>query len=173
MKLTNGFIRLRAPEPTDLDAIYLLEAEEGVQQGGMNMAPVSRQQIYEYIKSYNADFFSARELRMCIELCESGETVGTVDISDYSPRDRRGFIGIAIREDYRNKGIGSAALKILCDYAFSELGMHHLAAMVMVDNEPSKKLFESSGFKTCGRLRSWVRRGRQFTDVLMYQLLFP
>lgn len=173
MKLTDGFIILRAPEPEDLDLLYLLEAEEGSLHGGINTAPVSRQQIYEYIKGYNADIFSARELRLCIVLCETGETVGVIDISDYNPRDRRGFIGIAVSASFRRRGIGKAALRLLCNYAATEIGIHQLAALVTVDNDASRKLFEGKGFKTCGRLRSWVRTGKQYTDALIYQLLFP
>ena len=60
----------------------------------------------------------------------------------------------------------------LCDYASTTLGMHQLAAVVAVDNAPSIALFKSCGFKSTGRLRSWIRRGRTYADALIFQRLF-
>ena len=50
--------------------------------------------------------------------------------------------------------------------------MHQLAAVVAVDNAPSIALFKSCGFKSTGRLRSWIRRGRTYADALIFQRLF-
>ena len=50
--------------------------------------------------------------------------------------------------------------------------MHQLAAVVAIDNEPSKALFDSAGFVTAGRVRSWLRSANHYTDVLLYQRLF-
>ena len=50
--------------------------------------------------------------------------------------------------------------------------MHQLAAVVSVDNAASRALFDAAGYRTAGRLRSWVRRGRSYIDVLLYQRLF-
>ena len=72
----------------------------------------------------------------------------------------------------RGRGYGTEALTLLCDYARLALGMHQLAAVVAIDNEPSKALFDSAGFVTAGRLRSWLRSANHYTDVLLYQRLF-
>ena len=93
-------------------------------------APRSRLEISRYIESYNADIYSARELRLIIIDRATGHSVGTIDITDYEPRDRRGFAGIAIVESERGKGMGTKALDLLCSYASEVLGMHQLAAQI-------------------------------------------
>lgn len=162
-------VTLRAVEPSDLDFLFLLESADSG-EGAFASAPVSRQMLWQYIESYDADIYASRQLRLVVE-CD-GVAAGAVDIYDFDPRNRRGFVGIAVSEGMRGRGIGRAALEELCAYASSDLGIHQLAAVVAVDNDASRALFASCGFKGCGRLRSWVRRGRQYADAIIFQRLF-
>lgn len=172
LSLTGRLVTLRAVEPGDLDMLFMLENDPGRTQSSFTTAPASRQQIWEYINNYQADIFAEKQLRLVIVDNESGRSVGAVDISDFDARDRRGFVGIAIIEGERGKGFALDALDILNDFASQTLGMHQLAAVVSVDNAASRALFDAAGYRTAGRLRSWIRNGRSYTDVLIYQRLF-
>ncbi len=172
MKLDGNKVFLRAVEREDLDFMYRLENESGKEESGFATAPLSRRQLFDYIESYRADLHAERQLRLVICRISDGTAVGTVDISDYEPRDRRGFIGIAVAEQYRRGGFGADALDVLVKFASTTLGMHQLAALTAVDNEASRRLFTGAGFKPCGRLRSWIRRGNTYADALMFQILF-
>lgn len=169
--LRNDKIKLRAVERDDLDMLYFLENEIAETGSSVSNQPVSRMMLWNYIQSYSADIAADRQLRLIVEDA-AGNAVGTVDISDYDAANRRGYVGVAILASYRGKGYGTAALDMLCRYASHTLGLHQLAAQVAVDNEPSRRLFASVGFKACGRLRSWVRRGNSFADILIFQRLF-
>lgn len=172
MPLRGERVSLRAVEPADLDMLFLLENDTGSRQSSFATAPASRQMIWQYINDYQADIFAEKQLRLVITDNTDGKAVGTIDISDFNARDRRGFVGICIIDDMRGRGYGSEALALLCDYARQTLGMHQLAAVVAIDNEASKALFDSAGFATAGRLRSWLRSANHYTDVLLYQRLF-
>lgn len=168
-------IRLRAVEPDDLDFLYMLEACEGSADASLNPAPVSRQLLWEYIQNYRADIHADGQLRLVIEVTDGsgiGHRAGTVDISDFDAFNGRGFVGIIIDPALRGRGYGRRALDLLCRYAPVSLGMHQLAAVVAVDNDASKALFKTCGFKSSGRLRSWLRRGRTYADALIFQRLF-
>lgn len=172
MNLSNEKVSLRAPEPSDLDFLFLLENDPDATDSGLATAPVSRQQMWNYINNYSADIFASGELRLVIVDNASGNAVGAIDLCDFSPRDRRAFVGIAIDSDCRGQGFGKAALALLCEYSSRTLGMHSLAASIAADNAASRALFASCGFRTCGRLRSWVRRGNTYADAQLYQILF-
>lgn len=172
MSLTGRLVRLRAVEPGDLDMLFMLENDPDRTQSSFATSPASRQQLWEYINNYQADIYAEKQLRLIIVTSDSGRAVGAVDISDFDARDRRGFVGIAILESERGKGYALDALDVLNDFASQTLGMHQLAAVVSVDNAASRALFDAAGYRTAGRLRSWVRRGRSYTDVLLYQRLF-
>ena len=173
MTISDNFILLRAPEPGDVDMLYFLENATALSEAGFTTAPLSRFELSKYIEGYRADIYSERQLRLIIVDRATSEAVGALDITDYEPRDRRAFVGIAILEGRRGQGFGKAALSLACGYAAEVLGIHQLAAQIAYDNEASQRLFERCGFKTCGSLRSWLRRGRHYTDALLYQRIFP
>lgn len=172
MQISDTRIILRPVEPEDLDTLYLLENATSRAEGGFATAPASRFELSRYIESYSADIFAEKQLRLMIVARDSGRTVGAIDISDFDARNRRGFVGIAVIEDERRKGYGRAALEVLCGYAADVLGMHQLDAQIAYDNEASRALFGACGFRTCGRLRSWLRRGSSYADALLYQRIF-
>lgn len=162
-------VSLRAPEPSDLDFLYTLETAQCCGDGAYATAPVSRQMLWEYLQTYSADIFAQRQLRLIVS---DGDTaIGTADLYDFDPRDRRAYIGIGIAAAYRRQGYGRQAIEAVCRYA-SQLGLHQLAAIVPIDNDASMALFHASGFRPAGRLRSWVRRGNTYTDAIVFQRLF-
>jgi len=169
--LSDEFIRLRAPEPYDLDRLYIWENDTELWPCGSASAPLSRQQIKEYIDSYDADIFAARQLRFVIELRSSGEMIGTVDLTDFDPRDRHARVGVFVAPPHRCCGVAGRAVSMVMDYARSVAGMHMLLALVAVDNAPSRALFSAAGFSTCGRVRSYLRCGRSYSDIIVYQAL--
>lgn len=172
MKLESKNIYLRAVEREDLDFLFRIENESGTEESGFATAPLSRRQLFDYIEGYSADLHAEKQLRLVICRCSDGTPVGTIDITDYEARDRRGFVGVAVGEAYRRCGYGAEALDVLVRYAATTLGMHQLAAVVAIDNAASIHLFTNIGFKPCGKLRSWIRRGCTYTDALLFQILF-
>lgn len=172
MELKSALITLRAPEPGDVDAIFRHENAPVEPYESVVHAPVSRDMIERYVRNYDADFFSNGQLRLMIVLNATGEVIGSVDIFDYSARDRRAMLDIFIEEQFRGKGLGRQTLELLCVYASETLGLHQLAAEVAYDNDASRACFAAAGFKTCGNLRSWLRVGPHYYDVLIFQRLF-
>lgn len=159
-------ISLRALEPSDVDTLYSWENLPEVERVSFSDAPISHYALWQYVESYTGNIFTDHQLRLMIEA--DGEKVGTVDISDFSPRNRRAMLGIMIAPEYRCHGYGKAALTCALSYC-REIGMHQLCAMVAQDNEVSLSLFKSVGFTTSGRLRSWLLRGKKYEDVIVLQ----
>lgn len=82
-------VRLRALEPEDLDILYRYENDSSLWEVGTTIAPFSRKQLYDYIAGYSNDIYAERQLRLMVDDAATGETVGTVDITDFSPADMR------------------------------------------------------------------------------------
>ncbi len=165
----NTDLKIRAIEPADIDFLYRIENIPQVWSISWGDAPVSRQLLWDYINSYTADIYRDRQLRLIIE--SDGSPVGTIDISDYDPRNGRALIGIAIDGPYQNKGIATEALRQVIERCRDTFGMHQLAAMILKDNESSLHLFEKLGFKTSGCLKSWHKRGNTYIDTVIMQLM--
>ena len=171
MNETELKIRLRAPEPSDTDTLYIWDNDPELWPCGDNAAPMSRHALAEFIANYSGNISADGQLRLIVTDLD-GNPVGVVDLYDYSPRDRRAGVGIFIQKEYRCRGYALQALAWLSVYCATHLGMHQLWAVTGADNKASRALFAAAGFKTCGRLRSWLRQGRRFGDAVIYQRLF-
>lgn len=158
-------IRLRAPEPHDLDAIYLWENDPTIRSYGAAVAPYSRAMLQEYISTYDADPLHAGQLRLIIDV--DNKSVGAVDLYDVDAKNRRAFVGIVVDELCRSRGIAFAALTLLSDYCRNDLGLHQLAAVVPLSNLSSRRLFEKSDYKVVAVLPEWVRMGKEFSDAIL------
>lgn len=162
---------LRALEPEDLPLLYNWENDTSLWEAGSSIAPFSRKILWDYIESYSPDIYAARQLRLMIVEKATGEAVGMLDLYDFDPHNKRAGIGLLVDRHYSGKGYGSHALNIAINYARKFIGMHQLWAVVAIDNAPSIATFHNSGFKTCGRLRSWLRRGTSYVDAYTLQHL--
>lgn len=167
--LADEKIRLRALEPTDLDVLFAWENDASLWTVGSTIAPFSRKQLWDYIENYDNDIFSARQLRFMIENKENGEAIGMVDLYDFDPINNRAFVGILVDNKWGNKGYGTRALQILCDYAHQAIAMHQLVALVPVKNEFSRRLFAKCKFEETALLKDWIRVGSTFQNVVVYQ----
>lgn len=169
--LNDDILILRALEPTDLDALYRWENDTALWSVGNSIAPFSRKSLWDYIENYTPDIYACRQLRLMIALKNDNTPVGTIDFYDFDHHNRRAGIGILIAPEHQKKGYGQRALKIAAQYAGQHVGLHQLWAIIPIDNTPSIELFRRCGYKICGRLRSWLRRGKSYSDAFSLQYL--
>lgn len=173
MLLSDDKISLRALEPTDLDILYRWENDTALWTVGTTIAPFSRKQLWDYIENYDNDIYSARQLRLMIIDKSTGAPLGTIDMCDFDPSNSRMSIGILIDRTYGHQGYATRALRLVMEYARNILNLHQLYATIPADNRHSIALFKKCGFRSAGCLRSWLRHGMTYADVLIVQYLFP
>ncbi len=171
MYLENSVIRLRALEPEDLDIMYRWENNSAMWDVSLATEPYSRYILKEYIAYSDKTIYEKGQLRLMIELKDTGETVGAIDLFDFEPHHLRAGVGILVDERYRRNGYAAMALNLLCDYAFNFLYLNQLYAHVPVINQGSIVLFSHGGFERVGTLKQWVRSGGRFVDVEVLQKL--
>lgn len=168
----NKLVTLRAPEPSDLDMLYELENDSSAWETGCTAAPVSRDLLRRYIESAETDITATRQLRLMIVSRESHETVGAVDMFNVDILNRRAEIGIAVTAAHRRRGYALKALAAIAAYGRRYLGLHQLYATIASDNAASRALFARAGYKTSGRLQSWLlRRDGVYEDAYICQLM--
>jgi diamine N-acetyltransferase len=171
-QLENDRIRLRALEPEDLDELYKWENDLDIWRHGSTLAPYSKFELRDYlIRSTQQDIFQSRQLRLMIVEQTSGISIGTVDLYDFDPMNRRAGLGVLLDANYRRLGFGFQALQLMQIYAFRFLSLKQLYAYVPSSNLPSYKLFLKSGYRECGLLQSWVKTADGFADVYLMQLV--
>lgn len=164
-------IFLRAVEKSDAQLLFQWENDPENWQYGTVMAPFSHYQIERYVEKANNDIFTARQLRLMIELKETGETIGSVDLFAFDSKNRKVAMGMLIHKKFRSKGYGEETVKLLIDYVFNTLSLHQLWCNIAADNEPCIELFKKLGFRLIGTKKDWILNGNEWRDELMFQLI--
>lgn len=168
----NG-LRLRAPEPEDLEVMFRFENATDVWEVSNTTGPYSCFLLRQYIEQTRNDLFTDRQLRLMIE-DEMRQVVGIVDICNFEPLHSRAEVGIVVDRKYRRRGIGRVALELLEQHCFHYLGIHQLFAYIAVENFPCRRLFSACGYKENAVLKEWVHTcGGGYMDVLVVQKLNP
>lgn len=162
-------IRLRAPEPEDLEVMFRFENSTDIWEMSNTTGPYSHFQLKQYIEQTQNDLFVDRQLRLMIEN-EVRQVVGIIDVCYFDPLHNRAEVGIMIDKENRGQGIGCAALTLLEEHCFRYLGIHQLFAYIAVGNRPCRNLFAACGYKESAVLKDWMHTfGGGYTDVLVVQ----
>ena len=147
-------IKLRKIEPTDLPFLYRWENDASVWADGSNHNPLSQQDLRTYIESTTGDIYRDGQLRLIIY--EDGTTMGCIDLFDFDPRNRRAEIGMYVAPEFRGKGVGKEALRLLEEYAFGFLHLRVLYAVVATQNKACTTLFRNAGYTESSVLPGWT-----------------
>ena len=149
-------IKLRALEPSDADFMYEVENDAGAWRYSDTIAPLSRRILREYALNYDADPFSAGQIRLIVTDAETNAPAGIIDLYEISQRHLRAFVGIYICKDFRGKGYSVEALRQIEYYAKTTLHLHALGAKIEYDHRNARNLFEKRHFSFAGRLDNWL-----------------
>ena len=103
MLLSNDRVRLRALEPEDLELLYRWENDPELWEVGNTLAPYSRYILKEYIAGSDRSIYESRQLRFMIEECDTGTSVGIVDLFDFEPHPNRAACGIMLDRRYQGR----------------------------------------------------------------------
>lgn len=95
---------------------------------------------------------------------------GTASLWGIDPHNRCAHIGIALRTEFRGKGLATDTVRVLCHYGFVVLGMHRIQLETLADNHPMIKAAERAGFTKEGVVRSTRVLGG-FADEALYGIL--
>ena len=103
---------------------------------------------------------------------EDDRLIGKALIEYVDWSNGNGYIRLGIGEaESRRKGCGSQALMLLLQYAFCELNLIRVTAVVPAYNEGALRLFQKFGFVEETRRPRALYRDGQFWDVIGFGLL--
>jgi len=99
-----------------------------------------------------------------------GKAVGEVWISHiaYDYEKHKASFGYVLRKEYRGRGITTAAVKLLTDYAFKKYKLKRMYTHTRIFNKPSRQLLEKAGFKIEGILRKNKWKNGKYLDDCLY-----
>lgn len=153
---------IRHSEPEDYSAVHLVYSSPRAMAETLGVPFASEQEWRKELTHRRDDNFS-------IVACAHDEVVGHLSLSVYmNPRTRHaGHFGIAVRDDWQGKGVGTELMKACVDLADKWLGLTRLDLRVYADNEPAISLYKKFGFEIEGTHRRFAFRDGEYVDALV------
>ena len=95
--------------------------------------------------------------------------IGSISLNDIDHLSRTATLGIFIGDkDYRSRGYGTEAIKLLLDYGFNYLNLNNINLSVFEFNERAIRCYEKCGFKVYGkRTKSKFINGKYYDEIFM------
>jgi putative acetyltransferase len=165
-------ITVRRASPKDAAAYARIMADPAVYAGLMQLPMPSEElwaaRLADSCKPERQDLMLSAELH--------GEVVGSAGLHPAGPALRRRHamhLGISVAREFQGRGVGSALMAALCDYADHWAGVLRLELTVYTDNEAAIALYRKFGFVIEGTHRAYALRHGEYADVYAMARLHP
>jgi L-phenylalanine/L-methionine N-acetyltransferase len=151
-------ITIRHSEPEDHEAIYRIFSGPRVMANTLGLPFSSKERWRERLAKEREGEFSL------VSACAGSEVVGHLSLYLYpEPRRRHsGHFGIAVREDWQWKGVGTKLLEVALDLADNWLGLTRLDLGVFADNGAAIALYRKFGFEVESTHKQFALRGGEY-----------
>jgi L-phenylalanine/L-methionine N-acetyltransferase len=151
---------IRRCEPEDYKAVHLIYSSPRAMAETLGVP-------YSSEDAWREELARERDDNVSLVACVQSEVVGHLALSVYmNPRTRlSGHLGIAVRDDWQGKGVGTRLVEACVDLADNWLGLTRLDLRVYTDNAPAIALYEKFGFKVEGTHMRFALRNGEYVDA--------
>jgi RimJ/RimL family protein N-acetyltransferase len=167
--LTGRAVRLRPWRPDDVDAVFRACQDAEIQRWTEVPVPYLREHAESFVGEIAAGTRARGGGQFAVETLDGGALAGAMTL--FPPRDGVGAGGYWTVAEHRGRGFTAEALRLLCVWAFDDLGLRRVELVVDPANAGSRRVAERAGFTAEGVLRQRsIHRGVPVDDVV-YGLL--
>jgi putative acetyltransferase len=105
----------------------------------------------------------------------AGAVVGSAGLHPETRLRRRhaAMLGISVLPEFHGRGVGSALMRAMCDYADGWAQILRIELTVFTDNARAISLYERFGFRAEGTYRAYALRDGVYADTLAMARLHP
>jgi RimJ/RimL family protein N-acetyltransferase len=114
---------------------------------------------------------AGKRVAFAMVLISSGETIGQINLFNWSHWEHNAEIGFWLRRKYWGQGHGTEALRLICQYGFRSLSLHRIGALVIDGNLGSMRALRKVGFRREGRSRESALLSGHWVDTWSFGLL--
>ncbi|MBX9802055.1 MAG: GNAT family N-acetyltransferase [Caulobacteraceae bacterium] len=79
-----------------------------------------------------------------------------------------GTLGYWIGQPFAGRGLATAAVRAMVDWAFDDLHLHRVEAACVPDNRASRRVLEKTGFVLEGQARAYLKINGTWADHLLF-----
>lgn len=175
-KIRPEHLRIRHAEPSDYAGVSATMATRSAYAGTLQLPMSSVESRRERMAKPDPErFLLVAEVRDPAMHDAAFEIVGHLGL-DLAPGLRRRHavgLGMAVRDDWQGRGIGSALMSAAIDRADNWMNVLRIELTVYTDNEAACALYRRFGFEIEGRHRAYALRDGAYVDAFTMARLHP
>jgi putative acetyltransferase len=154
-------VSIRHAEPDDYEALHRIFSYPRVIEGTLQL-PLPSAEMWRKRLSEQPEGTYA------LVACADGEVVGDLGLETYPTHWRRRHvaqIGMAVRDDWQGRGVGTALMEAALDLAENWLNLTRVELSVYTDNAAAVALYKKFGFEIEGTHRRYAFRNGEYADA--------
>ena len=164
-------IRIAAPEDTQAYDKYMkgvFEEHLPTLIPSRHPTPPSLSEVREFVSKHDG----TRKSVLYLALKES-EVVGTAHLTNMERKelDHTAALGLNIKKNFRGRGIGTALLKRLMEWAKEKPDIERIELEVLANNHQAIHMYEKAGFVREGIKKSAVKKDSGYIDIVIMGIL--
>lgn len=109
----------------------------------------------------------------CAFFKDNQEYAGLFTLKEIDQHHFRGEIGYSVMQSFWGNGVGTEGARRLMEYAFEEIGLHTLFAVILTANIRSQGIVKRLGFTLEANLRDIHFYRGEFYDLLQFSKINP
>jgi ribosomal-protein-alanine N-acetyltransferase len=169
--LAADHLQLRPISEKDIAALFNLFSSEKVTRFMDIERLINVSEALQLVTFFREKLLSGEGMRWGIYQEDNDTLIGTCGLHHINKTHYKAEMGYDLLPAFWGKGIMTAALNRLLQYAFEELALNRIEAVVDPANKLSILLLQRLGFQQEGLLRQAFFQKGHFVDTYMFSLL--
>jgi RimJ/RimL family protein N-acetyltransferase len=156
--LSDGVITLRAKTRTDVDALAAACADPEIPRWTRVPDPYRREDALSWIAATELELDAGLGIDWLV--VDAGDRLlASIALMGIDRERGEGEIGYWVAREARGRGVATRAVRLVCEWAASALGLSTLELVIHEDNAPSHAVARAAGFTETGERRVPPREG--------------
>jgi RimJ/RimL family protein N-acetyltransferase len=151
--LEDGEIRLEPWSEKDLPALQEASTDESITRITAVPSPYSPQAGDAFLRDRREAARHGSALSLAIQENKTAATLGGVNLNSFDWQRRCARVGYWVLPSARGRGAATGALRLISDWALSDLGLRRLEMHIEPSNVASIKVAEGAGYRVAGTVR--------------------
>lgn len=170
--LNDGIVALRPLSKDDAESIAeACRTAPDVVHWVMRLPNLDEPGAQTWIEQRRERERDGQQITRTIVATDSEDLQGIVWLGRFDREARRAELAYWTAAAARNRGVATAAVRLMANYGFTQLKLIRIQILAPVQNVASRRVAERAGFTDEGLLRSYRNIAGEQTDLVMYSLL--
>ena len=170
IELGNSLVLMRPLAREDIPQIRRLAAAEEIANNTYVPHPYPPEAADEFVQKTRDQWRKDEACVFAVVESASGEFAGCMGIH-FQPAHNRAEIGYWIGVPYWGRGLATAALRLIVQFGFEELGLNRIAAAHLHGNLASGRVMQKADMRYEGRSRGALLHRGEYKDEVRYAIL--